>query len=351
LKILLTCDYPFVSSGLSILAESCYNELTKLGHSITPHSLFDHSGIERLLQTEKFDVHLGVGHAGNSVEQISLPKKYGLPTCVWYVSETCITRFKDILPKADSLLVTSNYSKKMFLEQSPECKPSILYIGTDTDFFKPKPEKPSKLFSTFVSSGEVKGCEEVLSSISILSPKNLNFKYVVHSPHIEYKLEKDYMQRLRSVVQNNHLEKWVSLVGGLNIPKEKMPSLYQTMYFYMCSMRLGSFGIPIIEAGACGVPTIAGNWEPMSEIIKDGETGLLVPYMAQAQEPKFIEGTWYSERYKMIDIQLLAEKLSDLLQDEDKRNKLGQAARKDVMERFNIKTQIKSLEQELLGIV
>jgi glycosyltransferase involved in cell wall biosynthesis len=52
----------------------------------------------------------------------------------------------------------------------------------------------------------------------------------------------------------------------------------------------------------------------------------------------------------MIDVEILAQKIEELLQNEDLRFKLGENARKDVVERFNVKTQIKKLEGELLKI-
>jgi glycosyltransferase involved in cell wall biosynthesis len=351
MKIFLTCDYPFIASGLSVLAQTAYEELKNMGHEITVHSLFDHNGIDKILQTQKFDVHLGVGYWANAKEQIQLPKKYGVKTATWWVSEANVPKHQDLVSQADALIVISNYSKRIFEQYVPDCKPIVVYPGCDIDFYKPRPQKPSRLFSTFVSSGEVKGCEEVLTSINYLKSKNLDFKYIIHSPHTEYKLEKDYMLRLKQIVQNNQLDKWVSLVGGVKMPLEKMPALYQTLYFYMCSMRMGCFGLPIIEAGACGIPTIAGDWEPMSESIIDGETGILVPYMAQAQFPKYMEGIWFTERYKLIDSEILANKIADLLQDETKRNRMGESARKHVEQNFNVHTQIKKLEQELLKIV
>ncbi len=352
MKILLLADVPFHQSGLSILAESAYTGLTALGHNVQTHSLFDAPGINNLCQNNKYDLVLGVGYWADAERQISIPKKYNNKVALWWVSESCVPKFQDIILQADLFLATSEYSKEVFEKYVPNSKPKVLYPGVDTEFFKPSSQvKPSKIFSTFVSSGEIKGCDEVLTSINLLKPKKLDFKYIIHSPHTEYKLEHDYMLRLQRIIQSNNLQKWVSLLAGNKLSRGKIPSLYQTMWFYMCSMRMGCFGYPIAESGACGTPTIAGDWKPMNEIIKDSETGILIPHMAQAMIPKYMEGVWFPEYYRMIDVEILAQKIEELLFDPDKRNRLGEAARKDVIERFNVKTQIKKLEEELLKIV
>ena len=352
MKILLSCDFPFHQSGLSVLAESCYKGLTELGHEVIPHSLFDFMGTDLLLTGTKFDVSLGIGYWNDAPTQIALPKRYNVPTCVWYVSEASVPKYQDIVSKADLLLTTSNYSTKVFQRDVPESRPKTLYIGTDVDFYKPNPEIEVKRgFATFISSGEIKGAEEALTAVKFLKDKNLQYSYIVHSPFAkEYKLEKDFMLRLQNLVAKHKLEKWTSLVAGLKIPVEKMPWIYQSMFAYLAPLRMACFGIPLIEAGACGTPSICGNWEPMSEIIEDGKTGILIPHMAKGISPKFQEGLWYTEEYKMIDTTILAEKMEWLLNNPEERNKMGQNARKLVEERFNSKKQIKILEQELLKL-
>ena len=73
--------------------------------------------------------------------------------------------------------------------------------------------------------------------------------------------------------------------------------------------------ITVIEAMVCSKPVIATNLGPFPEIIRDGETGLLVPLHSPYD---------------------LANAIIELALDEDKRMEMGKMARKDVEERFNI---------------
>ena len=76
-----------------------------------------------------------------------------------------------------------------------------------------------------------------------------------------------------------------------------------------------AFGIAVIEAMACSKPVIATNLGPFPEIIRDQETGLLVPLHSPYD---------------------LADAIIELALDENKRKKMGERARKDIEKRFDI---------------
>ena len=353
MKILLTADTPFHGSGLSVLGESCYEGLKKLGHEVITHSLFDHHGIEKLLQTQKFDIHLGVGYWANSVQQISLPKQYNVPTAVYWVSEGNVPKFQDIIPQADLLLVTSNFSKKIFERYAPDSNPITLYIGCDTNYYYPiSGATPTKIFSGFVSSGEVKGIEEGIEAVSKMWMKSSEgFKYIIHSPHTEYSLEKLYVLKLQRMINILAVKNYVSIISGKKLPKEIMPKLYNSMWFYLSLFRMGCFGLPIIEAGACGIPVIGGDWEPMNEIIIPGKTGIIVPSAETRLHTKTMEGVEYTEEWEIVDTNMLSDEILWLLENPEERNRLGKNARKHIVENFNVDKQIKKLETELEKIV
>lgn len=83
------------------------------------------------------------------------------------------------------------------------------------------------------------------------------------------------------------------------------------------------FGMVLIEAGACGKPVIGTRVGGMKYVIKDGETGLLVP-------PK--------------DEMALAKAIVKLLQDEDMAKKMGINGRKLVEEKYTWNRSIRLTE-------
>lgn len=92
-------------------------------------------------------------------------------------------------------------------------------------------------------------------------------------------------------------------------------SLLKNCDVFVLPSVVEAFGITVIEAMACGKPVIATNVGPFLEIIKTGETGLLVPLHATED---------------------LADAIIELALDEEKRKEMGERAGKDVEERFDI---------------
>lgn len=113
----------------------------------------------------------------------------------------------------------------------------------------------------------------------------------------------DFEGELRQMVQDRGLQDRVTMAGYLDIQQlcEQMQRAWVLAY---PSPKEG-WGLCVIEAGACGTPSVASNSPGLREAVRDGETGLLVPHG---------------------DIAALAEKLALVLTDAPLRQRLGAAA-------------------------
>ncbi|HEX5387023.1 MAG TPA: glycosyltransferase family 4 protein [Gemmatimonadales bacterium] len=83
------------------------------------------------------------------------------------------------------------------------------------------------------------------------------------------------------------------------------------------------FGLTVIEAAAFGLPIIATNTPGMNEILRDGESGLIVP---------------------IEDVAALVRALDVAIRDPALRHRLGAAARATVQERFLISRYVSGFE-------
>jgi len=87
--------------------------------------------------------------------------------------------------------------------------------------------------------------------------------------------------------------------------------------------------ISVLEAMSHGVPVIANRIAGMDEIITDGQNGFLVP---------------------PGDVQQLAERIGQLLDDPELRKRVGAAGRRNVEERFDMRqraSEFRRLYEEL----
>jgi glycosyltransferase involved in cell wall biosynthesis len=352
MKILLLYDYPAHQSGLSILGEWVHKGLTSLKHEIIPMNLFNSQGIDQACRNEKFDLVLGVGYWNDAQRQIDIPKRYGQKVAVYWVSEGAIPAYVDVIKKCDLLLTTSQYCKEIFDRDVSHINTKVIYPGTDTEFYNVNRKvEPNKTFATFVSSGEVKGVEEAIYACKKLKDIGYDdFSYIIHIPFTEYPLERTYANHLEDLSGINGLSRNVKIVRGVKFPKEAMPRLYQSLNFYLAPWRMAGFGFPIIEAGACGVPTIAGNWKPMNEIVLNDQNGKLFKG-TQKETTKTWEGKTFKETWTYGDPEDIALKIKDFFEmDSSMKNWCGSIARGMVIEKFETTKQIKKLEEELLKI-
>ncbi len=125
------------------------------------------------------------------------------------------------------------------------------------------------------------------------------------SPRLLIAGKGDDEARLRRLTRTLGLEDRVTFLGFVD-EEEKLRLLRRSWVHVLTSPKEG-WGISVMEAAACGTPTVASDSPGLRDAVKDGETGLLVPHG---------------------DVDALAEKLSLLLARREEREAMGQRARK-----------------------
>ncbi len=104
-----------------------------------------------------------------------------------------------------------------------------------------------------------------------------------------------------------------------------------------------TFGLTLLEAGAAGLPVLAGDWDGYRDIVAHGETGLLAPTVGPALTgsvdalARLLPDNQYHlllAQRTALDVAALADGLLRLSGDAGLRARLGAAARRRVEERF-----------------
>ena len=147
--------------------------------------------------------------------------------------------------------------------------------------------------------GFAKGFDRLL-----LSWKEVVIKY--SKWQLEIYGKKDPNQKLEKLIDEYNLFNNVKLFN----PETNIQEKYLEASIYVLSSRSEGFGMVLIEAMACGVPCIAFDCpHGPADIITHNEDGILV---------------------KNGDIAAFANALISLMDDEDKRKKMGQKAKENV---------------------
>jgi glycosyltransferase involved in cell wall biosynthesis len=177
----------------------------------------------------------------------------------------------------------------------------VIYHGV-SDRFQPREKKPAEQFwglSPYVLVvGSVCFYKDYITLIKAWKIVITNMKqYIKKLLIVGPILESQYYQKLISLADDLKINESVSFVSS--VPPSEMPALYQGASTLIMPSYTETFGLPMLEAMACGIPVIASDIPVAREIC--GEAACY---------------------YRLGDPEDLAEKLIYVLKDTDKRSEL-----------------------------
>jgi glycosyltransferase involved in cell wall biosynthesis len=138
-------------------------------------------------------------------------------------------------------------------------------------------------------------------------------------------IQKKYLEGLCSELG---IAKHVTFIGRK--PPTEVIGLLTNIDLFVLASNWEGFGLVLIEAMALSKPIVATNVGGVTEIVKDGETGFLVP----PGQPE-----------------MLSDRIIQLLKDKPLAKRMGIKAREEVEQKFSLKVMVDKLDrfyQELL---
>lgn len=214
---------------------------------------------------------------------------------------------------------------KNFTDQIIREKVAVIYHGIDLDQFdKDREEQPltyHKEPGEFVIGNagrltEQKGQNYLIQMAGILKQRGLRFKLIIAGTG---ELESE----LKMEIEAHGLQDEVKLLGFV---KDMVGFMNSIDVFALSSLWEG-FGFVIVEAMACHKPVVAFSRSSNPEIIADEQTGYLI---------------------NELNIEAFANCLQLLMENDELRSRMSDAARQSVEGRFQLDDRVKELEQYLL---
>jgi D-inositol-3-phosphate glycosyltransferase len=251
---------------------------------------------------------------------------------------------RKVMQQVDRIIAATpaELAQLQFLYKLDKHKVTIIPPGVDTARFYPIAAEEAKEFIGIPPHGRMilfvgrieplKGLETLIRAIAALRPTGLlidcpHYLAVIGGePDASQEEMSAEMARLQELVKTLGLGDLVLFLGKRS--QDTLPYYYSAADVLVMPSHYESFGMVALEAMACGTPVIATQVGGLAFLVKDGETGFVVP-----------DG----------DPIAMGEKLAQLICQDDLRNRLGDQAHSYAQQYAweKITRQIISVYQEL----
>ena len=173
--------------------------------------------------------------------------------------------------------------------------------GVDLDRFRPGKEGARFPEPTLLYLGRLKrykGIDLILRAVSLMRNQGMTARLLIAG-------KGDHLQALQKLCSRLGIGDTVEFLGY--VPEEEKIRLLQQSWIHLLTSPKEGWGISIMEAAACGTPTVASRSPGLRDAVLDGQTGSLVHHG---------------------NTRALSEAISTLLEDRETRIGMGVEARR-----------------------
>jgi len=291
----------------------------------------------------------------------------------WLVADGYIANYSEVLNKLPLILVTSTWVKETYIRDGiREDIIEILPVGCDTRAFSPLDADDIKVSTVREALGVApdqimiltvggdatsKGSQEVMQALALIDTRIPDWKYVCKVwPQPRTTVQN--LAEMRLAI-NLGIEKNVVYTTNV-VSRNFMPYLINACDIYAAPSRLEGFGMPQVEAGACGKPVIGIKAMALLDTMVHGETAFLAEVAREITISEAILGeeSGYESGHQVVfpkpriadyraSVYDIAEYLLKLMSDADLRTTMGEAGRARVVKHFDYRV----VAQQFLEII
>jgi len=374
MKILVLYNYPPAPGGLSTQGDLLYKGLLDIG--VDAHATHLRSDLEKEWYYRWFkpDVVVGVGFWGDVPDIVLHPQRFGMRAVPWLLADGYVANYRDVLDGMPLMLVTSNWVRETLVRDGIRGDHTVtLPVGCDTESFVPRAQDDPRvraardslgilpgelLILTVGGDAASKGGREVMEALATLGDEVPPWRYVCkvwpqERTNIQNSLDAELARSLGIQDRVTFQTHFVS--------RDLMPFLLAACDVYAGPSRLEGFGMPQVEAGACGKPVIGIRAMAMLDTLVHGETAFLAEVGQEIRISGAVLGpeSGFEPGHHLVfdpprisdyraSPQDIAVHLKRLLNDADLRRRMGEAGRRRAVEHFDYRLVARRLV-EILG--
>lgn len=366
-------EYPPPPAGLATQGDLLYRGLTALGIDCMPAPQTGSLQKECLYRNFMPNVAIGVGFWGQLPELVIHPRRHGIQAVPWLVADGWVANYQKELNSLPLILATSRWVKETYIRDGVSGDRIVVQpIGCDLESFKPIAKSDpkvravreslgvaddEKLILTIGGDGASKGAQEMMHALVKIDSEFSKWRYVVKVWNQPRTRDQNLIDL--ALAEELGIKHKVDYVDGV-LSREFMPYLYNACDIYAAPSRQEGFGMPHVEAQACGKPVLSVDAMGIKETVIHSETGFLArpakwisiteaeagpaAGYSETRVVKFDEPKVIAVRASVDDLAVQALRL---LTDEKLAARLGKAAREHVQRAFDYRDVAKNV----LGII
>ena len=213
---------------------------------------------------------------------------------------------KLVIKNSDKVCSTSNAMKQIINKEYNRFDVEVISFGVDISLFKPNYSNENFIVGTIKSIENHNGIDCLINAAQLVIKeykKNIYF-HIIGDGTLRIEMEKK--------VKRLNIENKIKFVGF--VKHENVIKYYNQLSIFIAVSKRESFGVSVLEAASCGIPSITSNVGGLTEVNKNNETGLVI----NPDDPK-----------------KLASSIVKLYEQKNLRLKLGKNARERVEKKFN----------------
>ncbi|MBU4210226.1 glycosyltransferase [Patescibacteria group bacterium] len=250
----------------------------------------------------------------------------------------------------DEIWVPSTFNKKTFQDSGVKKPIHVMPLGIDIHHFNPK-IKPIELFPdhfkfmTCFEWGKRKAPDILLKTFDDLFGNNKKVKLICKVNNNDGSI--NVREEIKKLNLKNGGKNIVILYNQM-LPTYQMACLYRSCQSFVMPTRGEGWGLPIMEAMACGIPTIATNWSSQTDFIDNKiaypiKVARLIP--ATAKCPYYKGFKWADP-----DTDHLKKQMRQVYTNYSSARKKGKIASTFIHQNFSIETITNRVKDRLIKI-